>query len=301
MKKTFLVGPAVAAALSWGSAVQQVPVFRTGVDLVNVGVTVADRKGALITDLTANDFEIYEDGKKQTLRYFAGGDAANAGPPMHLGLLVDVSESMGEDLSFTKTAAVKFLNTLTDAVDVTVVDFDTEVRTARFSQAEFARLIERIRQKKASGNTALYDAIGVYLDDAGAQDGRKVMLLYTDGGDTRSSTPLYELMDLLKASDVTVYAIGELEHQSSSTKIQQRAIIQQMAEVTGGQAFFPTVVKELDAVYEKVVAQIRAQYTVGYLSTNEKADGAWRKVEVKVRRTDLRVRSRRGYFAPFKK
>jgi VWFA-related protein len=301
MKQPAFIGLAVAACVSLAIHAQQVPVFRAGVDLVNLGVTVADKKGTLITDLTANDFEIYEDGKKQTLRYFAGGDAANAGPPMHLGLLIDVSESMGEDMSFTKTAAVKFLNTLTDAVDVTVVDFDTEVRTARFSQAEFARLIERIRQKKASGNTALYDAIGVYLDGAGGQDGRKVMFLYTDGGDTRSSIPLHELMDLLKASDVTVYAIGELEHQSSSTKVQQRMIIQQIADVTGGQAFFPAAVKDLDGVYEKVVAQIRAQYTVGYLSTNEKTDGGWRKVDVKVTRKDLRVRSRRGYFAPFKK
>ena len=301
MKQPFLAGLAAVAALSSGGTARQVPVFRAGVDLVNLGVTVADRKGTLATDLTAADFEIYEDGTRQTLRYFAGGAAAHEGPPLHLGLLVDVSESMGEDLAFTKTAAVKFLNTLTDAVDVTVVDFDTEVRTARFSQAEFARLIERIRQKKASGNTALYDAIGVYLDDASGQDGRKVMLLYTDGGDTRSSIALSDLMDLLKASEVTVYAIGELEHQSSSTKFQQRAILQQMAEVTGGQAFFPTSVKDLDRVYDNVVAQVRAQYTVGYVSTNEKADGGWRKVEVKVKRKDLRVRSRRGYFAPFKK
>lgn len=301
MKQPVFAGLAAAVSMSLGVATEQAPVFRAGVDLVNLGVTVADKRGRLIRDLTAADFEIYEDGKQQALRYFAGGDAANAGPPMHLGLLVDVSESMGEDMSFTKTAAVKFLNTLTDAVDVTVVDFDTEVRTARFSQAEFARLIERIRQKKASGNTALYDAIGVYLDGAGGQDGRKVMLLYTDGGDTRSSIPLHELMDLLKASDVTVYAIGELEHQSSSTKLQQRAIIQQIAEVTGGRAFFPTMVRELDGVYEKVVAQIRAQYTVGYVSTNEKTDGAWRRVDVKVTRKDLRVRSRRGYFAPLKK
>jgi len=77
-----------------------------------------------------------------------------------------------------------------------------------------------------------------------------------------------------------------------------------MAEVTGGQAFFPTAVKELDSVYEKVVAEIRAQYTLGYLSTNEKADGSWRKVEIKMaskNSRNLRVRSRKGYFAPFKK
>jgi Ca-activated chloride channel family protein len=282
---------------------QQPQVFRGGVDLVNVAVTVTDRKGSLVADLTADDFEIYEDGRKQTMRYFAAGDG-DAGPALHLGLLLDVSESMGEDMSFSKTASIKFLNTLTDAVDITVVDFDTEVRAARYSQREFARLIERIRQKKASGFTALYDAIGVYLDDAGGQDGRKIMLLYTDGGDTRSSISFRELMDLLKVSDVTVYPIGELEHQSSSGRSAQRLLLQQIAEVTGGQAFFPTALKELDGVYDKVVAEIRAQYSIGFVSTNEKTDGAWRKVELRVVRKDgkdLRVRSRKGYFAPYKK
>jgi Ca-activated chloride channel family protein len=288
-------------------AAQQVPVFRSSVDLVNLGVTISDKKGSLVADLTQDDFELYEDGKKQTIRYFAAGDPVDAdhpGPPLHLGVLLDVSESMGEDMSFTKTASIKFLNRLQDAVDITVVDFDTEVRVARYSQNEFARVVERIRLKKASGWTALYDAIGVYLDGAGGQDGRKVMLLYTDGGDTRSAIAFHELIDLLKASDVTVYAIGLLEHQLASTKNDQRMRLTQIAEITGGQAFFPMAVKDLDSVYDKVVAEIRAQYTLGYLSTNEKTDGGWRKVEIKVIRKnarDLRVRARKGYFGPYKK
>lgn len=287
-------------------ATGQRPPFRARVDLVNLGVTVTDRHGGLALVLTQDDFEIYEDGTKQAIRYFApgtaGGDAS--APPMHLGLMLDVSGSMGEDMSFTKTASIKFLNTLTDAVDVTVVDFDTEVRAARYSQHEFARLIERIRQKKARGFTALYDAIGVYLDGASGEDGRKIMLIYTDGGDTRSSITVHELMELLKASDVTVYPIGVLEHQSASSRHEQRMLLQRMAEVTGGQAFFPTAVKELDSVYANVVAQIRAQYTLGYLSTNDRTDGSWRKVEIKIAgkgRGHLRVRSRKGYFAIFRK
>lgn len=281
----------------------QPPVFKSGIDLVNLGVTVTDRKGVLLSDLTADDFEIFEDGRAQTIEYFAAGgpvDADHPGPPLHLGVLLDVSESMGDDMQFSKTASIKFLNRLTDAADVTVVDFDTEVRAARFTQDEFPRVVERIRQKKASGETALYDAIGVYLDGAGGQDGRKVMLVYTDGGDTRSALRYGDLLDLLKASDVTVYAIGELEHQPASVKSEQRRILQQIAEVTGGQAFFPFAVKDLDQVYDKVVAEIRAQYTIGYQSTNQRADGTWRKVEVKLRRKDARVRSRKGYFAPLK-
>jgi Ca-activated chloride channel homolog len=301
---------AVPAVLLGGGS-QQVPVFRTGVDLVNMGVTVADRKGQLVTGLKAEDFELFEDGQRQTIRYFSAGNGRDSAgddqtaPEMHLGLLLDVSESMGDDIRFTRTAAIKFLNTLTDAVDVTVIDFDTEVRAARYSQNEFARLIERIRQQKTTGLTALYDAIGLYLDGASSQSGRKIMLLYTDGGDTRSSLRMNELIDLLKASDVTVYVIGALEHQSSSSADRARSILRAIAETTGGQAFFPTSVKELDQIYEKVLAEIRAQYTIGYLSTNEKTDGAWRKIDIKMASKskdarDLRLRSRKGYFAPYR-
>src|SRR5262249_46001123 len=144
------------------AAAVQPPLFKAAVDLVTFGVTVTDRKGALVADLTADDFEVLEDGRKQTVRYFASGDPdADQGPPLHLGVVIDVSESMGEDMTFSKTAAIKFLNRLVHAADITVIDFDTEVRAARFSQNEFARVVERIRQKKASGYTALYDAIGL--------------------------------------------------------------------------------------------------------------------------------------------
>jgi len=283
-------------------AAEQIPIFRAGVDLATLGVTVTDRRGNLVTDLQASDFEMYEDGKKQSVTFFAAGAPGDdrASPPMHLGLLMDVSESMGDDMPFTKTAMVKFLNMLKDAVDITVMDFDTEVRAARYSQNEFARLIERIRSKKAAGDTSIYDAIALYLDGASQQEGRKVMLLYTDGGDTRSSLALHELMELLRASDATVYVIGELEHESSSARARQQMTLRLIADATAGQAFFPTSVKQLDEVYAKVLAEIRAQYTVGYLSTNAKPDGTWRKVEVKVVRKDgrdLRIRARKGYFA----
>ena len=286
-------------------AAQQPTTFRTRVDLVNFGVTVTDKKGSLVGDLVAEDFEVTEDGKRQTLSYFAAGDRTGPpGPELHLGLLLDVSESMGEDIGFTRTAAIKFLNTLTDAVDITVVDFDTQVRVGRYAQSEFARLVERIRQQKTDGNTALYDAIGVYLDGAAGQTGRKIMLLYTDGGDTRSALRFTELLDLLKASDATVYVIGQLEHQTQASRSTQRLILQQIAEATGGQAFFPQSVKNLDSVYERVIAEIRAQYTLGYLSTNSALDGSWRKVDVKIVRKesrDYRIRSRKGYYALYKK
>jgi Ca-activated chloride channel family protein len=279
----------------------QAPLFSGRIDLVNLGVTVTDRKSGLVTDLQAADFQILEDGRPQTIRYFATGEIdPDAAAPLHLGVLLDVSGSMAEDIAFMRTASIKFLNTLTDAEDITLVDFDTQVRVARYGQGDFARLVERIRQQKLGTYTAMYDAIGVYLDGADGQDGRKVMLLYTDGGDTRSSLGLGELMDLLKASDVTVYAIGAFDRGNAYA---QRMILQQMADATGGQAYFPTSVKELDKIYAQIEAEIRAQYTLGYVSANEKADGTWRKVEIKVTRPgvkEVRIRSRKGYFAPLR-
>jgi VWFA-related protein len=278
----------------------QQPTFKAGVELATFGVTVTDRRGNFINDLTAADFEITEDGRRQDVAYFARGDDTEAAPELHVGLLFDTSGSMGEDIKLARSAAVKFLNTLSDAEDMTLVDFDTEVRVARYGQREFPRIVERIRTRKPDGWTALYDALGVYLDGAAEDEGRTILTLYTDGGDTRSTISFGDVMTLIRASDVTIYAVGFLDNQPGSVKTVQRARLAQMAEATGGQAFFPSAMKDIEAAYDKVVAQIRAQYSLGYSSTNTKADGAWRKVEIRVKRPDTRIQSRKGYFAPFK-
>jgi len=281
----------------------QQPTFRAGIDLVNFGVTVTDRKGSFIDDLTVDDFEIVEDGKKQTATYFARGDQATSAPPLHIGLLFDTSGSMGEDIKLARSAAVRFLNTLSDAVDMTLVDFDTEVRVAKYGQQDFPRMVERIRSRQPDGWTAMYDALGVFLHGAAENDGRTILLLYTDGGDTRSAIALGDVMTLVRASDVTIHTVGFLEHQPSNARVVQRARLTEIAETTGGQAFFPTAMKDVEAAYDKVVAQIRAQYSIGYTSTNAALDGRWRRVQIRVVRPDLkdaRIQSRKGYFALFK-
>ena len=274
------------------------PTFRAGIDLVTFGVTASDRRGNLITDLSAEDFEILEDGKPQQIRYFSKGDG-DGQVATHLGLMLDTSGSMENDLKLARSAAIKFLNLIPEAEDITLVDFDTEVRVTRYPQRDFARLVERIRMRKPDGWTALYDALGVYLHGADGRNGRTILVMYTDGADSRSELNLGELMELLKASHVTVYAVGLIEH-TGSMRQELRMRMTQMTEATGGQAFFPTALKDLDASYEKVLAEIRAQYQLGYLSSNATMDGNWRKVEIKVRRPDVRLRSRKGYFAAYK-
>ncbi len=276
-------------------------VFRSNVDLVSLGVTVVDRRGMLVADLTEVDVEVYEDGKRQELKFFSRGGESASSPELHLGLLFDTSGSMDEDIALSRTAAVKFLNALPEAVDVTLVDFDTEVRVARYGQNDFARLIERIRRRKPDGMTAMYDALGVYLHGAGMQEGRKILVAYSDGGDNRSSLNYSEVIDLLKASDVTMYTIGFLNHQSSSYQFDARSRMQRLTETTGGQAFFPSGVKDIESAYDKVLAEVKAQYMLGYLSTNTRTDGTWRKVDIKITRPGLKTRSRQGYYAPYRK
>jgi Ca-activated chloride channel family protein len=282
----------------------QQPVFRAETDLVTMGVTVSVHGARVQPPLARGDFEVREDGALQAISYFAAGEDLETAPPLHLGLLFDTSGSMGDDIQLARSAAIKFLNTLTEAVDITLVDFDTEVRAARFTQQDFPRLVERIRSRKPQGFTAMYDALGVYLDGAASDDGRTILVVFSDGGDTRSALRFSEALTLLRASDVTVFSIGLLQNQPPSVQLSQRTRLTQLADESGGQAFFPRSMREVEEAYDTIEGQIRGQYTLGYVSTNTARDGRWRKVEVRVRRDGLRsvdVRTRRGYFAPYQK
>jgi Ca-activated chloride channel family protein len=277
--------------------------YKTGVDVAGFTVTVANRAGETITDLTADDFEVREDGMPQSVSYFVAGGAANEdGVPLHVGLLFDTSESMERDLAFSRNAAIKFLKTFSNAADFTLVEFADDVRAARFTQAEFPRLVERIRSGKAKGKTSLYDAVAVYLGSAFDETGRKVLVIFTDGDDTSSSRRWDETLRLLRASDVTVYTIGFLSTRGSGRLVLQSKLME-IARLTGGRAVFPSTMKELDPVYASIASEIQGQYVLGYIPTNTARDGKWRKVEIKLKRPPpdkVQLRTREGYFAPVK-
>ena len=150
----------LVAACSAVLAGQQ-PTFRAGTDLVTLGATITDRRGNFLADLNIEDFEVFEDGERQTVTYFARGGESSSSPQLHVGLLFDTSGSMGQEIALARSAAVRFLNTLREAVDITLVDFDTEVRLARYGQDDFPRIVERIRSRQPDGFTALYDALGL--------------------------------------------------------------------------------------------------------------------------------------------
>ena len=153
--------------------------------------------------------------------------------------------------------------------------------------------------------TAFYDALGVYLDGAFDQDGRKVLQMYSDGYDTRSRMPFSETIELLRASDVTVYAIGFQGNIPSSDRLRERMKLEQLAEITGGRVFFPTEVDALDGIYEDIGRELETRSALGYISTNSNLDGTWRSVEGKVKPTrselrDVDTRTRPGYYALYR-
>ena len=272
--------------------------FRSGVDIVSFVVVASDRKG-LVSGLTKDDFRVIEDGTPQAIQYFAQGDVTER-LPLRLGLLMDVSGSMGMDLEMSRSAAIKFMNSVEHARDVTLVDFDTEVRLARYSQDDYPRLIERIRGQKLGGWTAFYDAIQVYLNGMAMEDGQKVLVIYTDGGDTRSKISMRQVIELLKMVDVTVYAIGFVSNQPSYVRMEQRMRLEQLADATGGEAYFPTSKEQLGEMYDEILKELNGRYTLGYVSTNTAAKGAWRKVQIQITNPALKsvkIRTRDGYYA----
>jgi Ca-activated chloride channel homolog len=295
-------GVALVAALVWAeipaSRAQQQ--FRAGVDLVRLPVVVSGKNGLFVRGLVASDFQITEDGVAQAVSVFAEGAPGDA-LPLHLGLLLDGSESMEADLRDAANAAVQFVTALEEAADVTFVDFDSSVRMARFTPDHYPRLFERIRQRKARGQTSLYDAIGAYLETAQARSGQHVLLVYTDGGENMSRMTYPQLVDALRFSNVVVYALGYLNNQVSSARLTQESRLTALARETGGDALFPVSMRELQTMYARILDEIGSRYTIGYESSNTRADGRFRRVQVRLARADLRsarVRTRSGYLAP---
>jgi len=275
------------------------PQFRSRVDLVQLPVVVIADDGDIVHGLTAEDFEVLEDGRPQPIAAFVEGAPGRA-LPLRLGLLLDTSESMEQDLEVAANAAVRFVNTLDEATDVTFIDFDTTVTLGRFQPPSYPQLFERIRSTEAGGGTSLYDALGVFVERSLGRSGQHVVLIHTDGGDSTSSLTFGRLQELLRLGNVIVYVVGYLEHQRTYDRLPQQLLVTRIARETGGEAFFPTSRREMDEAYDRILAEIAARYTIGFTPVAMGTDGRYRKVEVRLTRDGLdgaKVRTRSGYFA----
>lgn len=267
------------------------------VDLVVLHATVRDRKGRVASDLREQDFEIYEDGARQSIRLFQHEDV-----PVTVGLIVDHSRSMRPKLAQVTAAARTFVQ-LSNAEDqMFVVNFNESVSlglpdaipfTNRSSELEYA-----IENAPAAGMTALYDAVIAGLEQlrVSSRD-KKVLLVLSDGGDNASAHGLADVLKMAEMSSAIIYTIGLFDGDDPD---RNPRVLKRLAAETGGEAFFPDELSAVVAVCESIARDIRSQYTMGYVSTNVTPKAVYRGIRVVARMADrgkLFVRTRAGYIA----
>jgi VWFA-related protein len=261
---------------------------RTDAVLVPVIVT---HDGEFVRGLKQQDFEVVEDGVKQSVASLASEDA-----PLDLVLAIDVSGSMEKALGEVKAAVKQLLNKLRPGDAATLVGFnDTMFLAAEREKNQEAR--ERaVDLLSAWGGTALYDATVRAIDLVSHEWGRKGLVIFSDGDDRNSLTTREAATARVQASDAMLYTIG---FGGGATVPSLRAKLEGYAKATGGRAFFPQRGQDLDGVFDQVISGLANQYVLSYSSTNLKQDNGWRNIKVRVRRPGkYDVRAREGYRAP---
>lgn len=275
-------------------------VIKVDVELVLVNATVTDPQNRYVTGLEAEHFQIWEDKLEQKIEYFSAEDA-----DLSLGIIFDVSGSMKDKLSTARDAAVTFLKSGSPQDEYFLVEFSSRADVAEDFTTDVARLQNKLIFTPAKGMTALYDA--VYLGLEKLKEGsnpKKALLMITDGEDNRSRYTFSNVKEFVKEQDIQVYAIGIVNDWNSQLGSGRtgRALIEELSELTGGRAFFPDSVYELEDICTKIAVELKNQYVLGYNSTNEAKDGKWRKLRVKINPPKglprLNVRAKSGYYAP---
>lgn len=271
-------------------------------DVVNVTVTVRDEDGNLVSDLEAADFVVKEDGREQALQVFAPAADPEEREELvlNLGMLFDTSSSMRDNLELSQRSAIRFLDSIPRARDLILIFFDRDIRISRYSSENQQGIFERILETESEGYTALYDSIAVYVSRIMGTPGRKVLVIFTDGDDTTSSTSPAEVIQLVRSTSVTIYPIAFSSDRRSGRRIEVRArsFLGELAKSSGGKVFRPLAYRELADIYNRILDELNGQYVLGYVSDNPERDGKYRRLEVQLRRDDLRLRHRPGYNAP---
>jgi len=269
-------------------------------ELVSLTVTVTDALDRLVTGLEIRNFEIYEDKVKQEITHFSFDDA-----PVNLGIVFDVSGSMkGMKLDRARDALKAFIQTSHSDDDFFLIGFNQRANLlAEFTSGE--ALANKLTLVDPGGQTALYDA--TYLGVEKVKQGRhsrNAILLISDGQDNSSRYTYGELRKRLREAGVQIYCIGIVEMGSGaggSLDMQGQAILEEIAQSTGGKAFFPKSAAELEEITTRIALELRHQYSIGYSPTNANRDGQWHKIKVSVKApkgwSNLRVQHKEGYYA----
>ncbi len=300
-KRNWLRLVVLAVFLSAGHAAAQRASFRTGVDLVLLSVTVTGPGGRYVQDLSPEDFAITEDGRPQELAYFSP-----ASVPLSVSLLIDTSSSMDEEMPLAQQAAKDFVAKLRPGDVAEIVSFDSRVEVLQQLTDDRAELTSAINRLRAGGATSLYNAVYIVLRQLGksrpqndSDIRRQVIIVLSDGEDTSSLVTFEQLLDSAKRSQTVIYTVGlGLEDALKTTRSTGEYGLRQLALETGGRLFLPKRSLDLVDVYMQIASELTSQYVVGYLSSNASADGAFRRVAVRLQRPNLQARTRAGYYGP---
>jgi len=277
-------------------------IFRAGVELVSLNVTVTDAQGRYITDLDQADFSVFEDGAKQELSFF---NRTNL--PIALSLLIDSSASMEQRMEHAQEAAIGFARKIRAQDLAQVVDFDSRVEIKLGFTNKIEELESAIRTTSAGGSTALHNAVYISLKELAKVKAknpdeirRQAIVVLSDGEDTSSLVSFEEVLELAKRSETAIYTIGLQPRETTALRGFREAefVLRQLAQETGGRAFFAQKIEDLKDVYAKIADELSSQYSMGYASKNAKRDGAFRRLIVQVGRPNTTARTKRGYYGP---
>jgi len=250
---------------------------------------IVKRDGQFVRGLKQGDFEVFEDGVRQPIASLVSEDV-----PLELVLAIDISGSMEAALVQVKPAVKQLLGKLRAGDAATLVGFnDTTFVVAERERNEQARE-QAVELLTSWGGTALYDATIKTLDLVSRETGRKGIVIFSDGDDRDSLTRRETAMSRVQASDAMLYTVG---FGAGATVPQLRTSLENYAKSTGGRPFFPKQVEELDTIFGEIVTELSNQYVLSYSSTNQKRDGKWREIKVRVRKGNYDVRARQGYLA----
>lgn len=269
------------------------------VNEVNVLFIATDKHGKFVRDLNQNDFHILDDHKppQAILNFRRETDL-----PLHLGMLIDVSGSVGSRFDFEQTAATNFLqHTLRSGFDEAfLIGFNSHSQMAQDYTDNTALLAASVHKLRDGGGTALYDAVyhackEKFLKDRPEHPVRKAIIIVSDGEDNQSDISKAQAIEMAQRSEVIIYAIST---DDSGLVMRGDKVLEQMAEATGGRAFFPFKMKDITHSFAAIEDELRSQYVVSYKPADFDADGRYRSIEISTLKKDLQVRARKGYFAP---
>ncbi len=263
---------------------------------VNVLVTVLDKQGRFVTDLTKDRFTIEEDKVRQEITNFSRETSL----PLSVALMIDTSGSVRLKLDFEKLAASGFLNQIIRPEDqAMLVEFDTGATLLHDFTNRPSALIEELRSLRAGGGTALFDALyRVASEKLTGASPRRVIVIVSDGADLHSQRTLEEAVEMVQRSESTVFAVGTSKFGPSSDPRGEK-VLRTLTEQTGGTLFLPYSEQQFEEAFEKINQELRSQYSLTYVPTNKKKDGRFRQIRVKIKDDKgLTIRYKKGYFPP---